>query len=154
MHYSRIQRSTVSLPLVLVCGLNQAWVSVASGQVLATCGFLFHAQVYSGPHTGLVLSGNLQLAIDASGSTNAIVQTDDGNTYGAVGQVSGRNLALLISYGNGAYLSAVGTADDEIRDCHFGVIFGPLVGPDLDDSGSWGPHPPCEPYPGCRPTPQ
>jgi hypothetical protein len=140
------------LAAVLVCAIAAAQAPVAAGQALATCGFPFHGQVYNGPHSGLVFSSTLQLAIDASGSTDAVLQTDDGDSIGAVGQVNGPTLTILFNLSNGTHISAVGTADSDIRTCHFVTIFGPLVGPDLDDSGSWGPEPPCLPYPGCRPT--
>src|SRR5207248_3519211 len=109
----------------LTCVLTAGQAQVAAGQALATCGFPFHAHVYSGPHTGLMFSGTLQLAIEGSGTTNGVLQTDDSNSIGAVGQVSGRTLASLLNLADGTHISAVGTADTDIRDCHFDVIFGP-----------------------------
>jgi hypothetical protein len=100
----------------------------------------------------LTVAGSLQLVIDPSGSTSTLLQHDDGTQTGGVGQVTGRTLTILLNLPDGTHISGIGTADSDIRACHFGVIFGPLVGPDLDDSGSWGPGPPCEPYPACRPA--
>jgi len=155
MVISRVARLNVGGIVVLLMAYLFCAVQppVAASQALATCALPFHAHVYNGPHAGLLLSGTLQLAIDDSGSTTGILQTSD-HSIGVIGQVTGRTLAVLLNLANGTHISAVGTADDDIRGCQFGVIFGPLVGPDLDDSGSWGPEPPCEPYPGCKPMSQ
>jgi hypothetical protein len=65
--------------------------------------------------------------------------------------VSGRLVSFLLDSGDGTHISGIGTADGDVRSCAFSTIFGPFVGPSLDDSGSWGPASPCTPYPACRP---
>ena len=118
-------------------------------QAAAVCTFPFYAQVYQGPDTGLVLRGNVTLSIESSGNAFGILSEDDGTQVGVVAQATGRMLSMLLQAGGGD-LSVVGTAESEVRACGFTTIFGPLVGPAIDDSGSWGQAPPCLPYPACR----
>jgi hypothetical protein len=109
----------------------------AAAQEISVCNVPIQAQVYNGPHAGLVLSGSLQLVIEASGSTNGLLQTEQGETLAATGQTTGRMLGLLLNLPDGTHVSAVGTADADLQTCQFSIIFGPLVGPAADDSGSW-----------------
>ncbi len=127
--------------------------AIDASQAAAICTFPFHAQVYQGPDTGLVLHGNVTLSIEPSGNAFGILAEEDGTQVGLVSQVTGRSLSLLLEMG-GDHLSAIGIADSDVRGCGFTTVLGSLVGPAIDDSGSWGPAPPCLPYPACRATAQ
>ncbi len=123
--------------------------SVAVAQTSAICTFPFYAQVFQGPNTGMVLQGNVTLSIEPSGYAGGILTEDNGTVGGLAGQATGRALSILVDVGSD-HFAAIGVADGDVRDCGFTRIFGSLVGPAIDDSGSWGIQPPCLPFPACR----
>jgi len=137
---------TGAILLLVVIGTPAA---VGAQEAAAICTFPFYAQIFQGQDTGMVLHGNVALSIEPSGHAFGILSEEDGTQVGFVGQVTGRTLSLLLAV-EGGHLSGVGIADSDVRACGFTTIFGPLVGPAIDDSGSWGVVPPCLPYPACR----
>ena len=109
------------------------------GQVSGpACSFSFEAVVYQGPDTGQQLTGQFYLPLTPDGAYSGVLVEDDGTQVPVVGQVSGRSMTVLFMLDQGQLISGLGTADSPIEDCAFTRLFGPFVGPMLNDSGAWG----------------
>ncbi|HET7091824.1 MAG TPA: MXAN_6577-like cysteine-rich protein, partial [Thermomicrobiales bacterium] len=83
------------------------------------------------------LAGTLTVAIGANGAIDqAAFELPDGTMLPAVGQATGRELALRVRVGLGQTLVMVGVADQDVAQCS-GAIDGLLTGPQPGDLGDW-----------------
>ena len=108
-------------------------------QTTVECTVSFVAAVRQGTNAGLSLQGEMRLTVEPSGNATGVLETDDGTSIDVIGQVNNRAFNLVFDLGNDTYVFGVGTSVYEFNTCDpNNVARGPLVGPEIDDTGAWG----------------
>lgn len=130
--------------LVVLCVLGvwgaAALVGAQGQPVGVECSMGFEAAVRQGPAAGLVLLGELNFAVDASGSLEGAFVLDDGQSIPTFGQVNGRAIHLVFSLGDEQYVYGTGTALEPIVSESCGATMGgTFAGPGEGDLGDWRP---------------
>jgi hypothetical protein len=120
-------------------GALAATVGLAHSRAAAqnTCSIDLVATVLLGSSKDTTIAGKLTFKIGDDGAIDsAELVTDNGNSFSAVGQATGRALNLRIDLGDGTFLSLNGTAQQDVLLCR-GAMAGVFSGPQADDLGSW-----------------
>lgn len=134
-----MKRSLIALVLCALGVWGAAALVVAQGQPVGVeCSMGFEAAVRQGPAAGLVLLGDLNFAVDASGSLEGAFVLDDGQSIPTFGQVNGRAIHLVFDLGDEQYVYGTGTALEPIVSENCGAeVGGTFAGPGEGDLGDW-----------------
>jgi hypothetical protein len=122
-----------ALCVLMLAGCAPGIMAVAPTQ----CGGDLEATVYHGPSAGTKLKGKLDFQIDAAGSLEGSLVTEDGGAIPVVGQVNGRAVNLVFEVSEEHYIFGVGAGEAPIYQCT-GYMGGGFTGPQPGDSGDWG----------------
>ncbi len=102
-----------------------------------TCSLSIRAVVSAGPDEDLELRGVLEIDIDDDGAIDSgSFETDDGDFYDVVGQVTGRAISMRMVNDNNDVLALTGTAQQDVDQCR-GAIGGTFSGPQFGSIGAW-----------------
>lgn len=103
-----------------------------------SCGLDFEVAVRHGPSAGLRLKGDLFFSFDRSGALRGDFTPTGGSRVPTVGQVQGRTMGLVFSFGGEEYVWGTGSAAQPIFGLDCGaVIGGTFAGPKDGDIGDW-----------------
>ncbi len=121
----------------LLASLGLKRSSRAQEADVVTCVMVFEAETAIGSAQGEVYAGTLTLAIGADGTiATGDLTTGDGQTFEAVGQALGQDIAFRIQLSDAENLWINGVSRRPLRDCR-GRSGGTFSGPGPGNIGTW-----------------
>ena len=104
---------------------------------LPKCYIQFQAAIQAGPDAGLSVAGDLKFEVARTGVLSGTLLRESGPALAVSGQVTGRAANLILDLGDGQFLFAVGTLQNDLEACT-GVIGGTLTSSRPGNRGDWG----------------